>query len=415
MRRTANRIRFPALAALAVGAALAAAPAAATSSAKAVGGFSADEIKAIKPLFGRHEVIALTESDDKGNPRAVTLAVRVAASRENTFKVFENPENFYYISTLFKENRVLQQHGNATAYSWASRHKLFSVVGRNTITLFPPRRADITVVESSMGSAVMRVILHEDGPRHTIIVASGLLDVRSSEWLIRLLLGGNPAMRQAMNMAIGIVMVKGIDAAARRYQQGLPLDKHRTGGRAGGQPAPLRQNELLALAPLLARGQVTIVDSRPGGRLRQATVVEAVEAPAADIFAAVSNPAGYPKLIRAMDKVVIHSSDDKAVDFSWNIGFSVFGLTSRNRMTRTDDGVLVEASGGELNGAKWRWQIVPTAPGRTVVAYHGFANLRKSTSILEQTLRREPYLEHGLVAGSNMVMLRAIRRGTEKR
>jgi ribosome-associated toxin RatA of RatAB toxin-antitoxin module len=400
---------------LALSAALVALPASAAAAAETGGGFSAAELASLRPLFSRHEVIALAESDERGGPRAMTLAIRVAASRANVFKVFENPENFYYISTLFKENKILQEHGNTTAFSWASRHKLFSVVGKNTIALFPPRRADVTVVDSSMGSGVFKVILHEDGPDHTIVVVSGLLDVQTSEWLIRVLLGGNPAIRQAMNIAIGLVMIKGIAAMGVRYQQGKPLDKHGTRGRSGGVPSALTQKELLALAPLLVRGQVVICDSHKGGRLRQITAVEVVAAPAAEVFAAVSTPAGYPGLIKAIDKIEIHANDGESIDFSWNIGFSVFGLTSRNRLSRTTDGVLVEASGGELDGAKWRWQIVPTAPNRTVVAYHGFANLRRSTSILEQTLRREPYLEHGLVAGSNMVMLRAIRRGVEQR
>ncbi|HUT77771.1 MAG TPA: SRPBCC family protein [Polyangia bacterium] len=417
MARAATRTCcfFTATAALALAIGLVACPAGAAASAEGGGGFSAAELASLKALFGRHDVVALVDSDQRGEPRAMTLAMRVAASRENTFKVFEDPENFYYISTLFKENKVLQEHGNTKAFSWASRHKLFSVVGRNTIALFPPRRADVTVVDSSMGSGVFKVILHEDGPDHTIVVVSGLLDVQTSEWLIRVLLGGNPAIRQAMNVAIGLVMIKGIADVALRYQKGQPLDKHRTRGKAGGAPAPLSQKELLALAPLLVRGQVVICDSHKGGRLRQITAVEVVEAPAADVFAAVGTPAGYSRLIKAIDKVEIHSNDGAVIDFSWNIGLSVFGLTSRNRMSKTENGVLVEASGGELDGAKWRWQIVPTAPNRTVVAYHGFANLRRSTSILEQTLRREPYLEHGLVAGSNMVMLGAIRRGVEQR
>jgi hypothetical protein len=400
---------------LALCAALVARPASAAAAAETGGGFSAAELASIRPLFDRHEVIALAESDARGEPRAMTLAMRVEASRQNVFKVFENPENFYYISTLFKENKVLQEHGNTKAFSWASRHKLFSVVGKNTIALFPPRRADVTVIDSSMGSGVFKVVFHEDGPDRTIVVVSGLLEVQTSEWLIRVLLGGNPAIRQAMNMAIGLVMIKGIEAMAERYQKGLPLDKHRTRGKAGGAPAPLGQKELLALAPLLVRGQAVLCDSHKGGRLRQATVVEAFAAPASAVFTAVGTPAGYPRLIKAIDKVEVHANDGKTIDFSWNIGLSVFGLTSRNRMTTTADGVIVEAAGGELDGAMWRWQIVPTAPNRTVVAYHGFANLRKSTAILEQTLRREPYLEHGLVAGSNMVMIRAIRRGTEPR
>jgi len=384
---------------------------------KAPGGFSAPEVKAITPLLRRHGVIGLAESKANGEPEAMTLAVRVDATQEQAFKVFENPENFYYLSTLFKENELIQQHDNNKAWSWASRHKLFSFTGTNTIALYPPRRADVQIVNSTIGSGEFTFTLYPDGADHTIVVLQGLLDVQTSEWLIRFLLGGNPSMSQAMNVAIGIVVVKGVKAMAERAAAGKGLDKHRTRGKFGGTPRNMRVKELEALAPLLVRGQVVITDSHRGGRLRQATVIEAFDAKATDILAAISAPQNYPKLIKAIDEVTINdASDPKNIDFSWSFGFSVFSLGSRNKMTAVDGGVLVEAYEGDLAGGAWRWQIVPTAENRTVVAYHGFANIEKAGYILEKTYKREPYLEHGMIAGSNMVMVRALRkRMTEKK
>lgn len=379
--------------------------------AKAPGGFSKQEVEAIAPLLRRHGLVGLSETKANDAPEAMTLAVRVAAPREQVFKVFENPENFYYLSTLFKENEVLQQHENNKAWSWASRHKLFSFTGTNTIALFPPRRADVKIVNSTIGAGDFTFVLHPDGPDHTIVVLSGLLDVQTSEWLIRYLLGGNPAMRQAMNVAIGIVVVKGVKAMAERMAAGKGLDKHRTRGRSGGTPRQIRVKELEALAPLLVRGQVVITDSHRGGRLRQATVVEVFDAPAAEILSAISAPRNYPKMIKAISDVTVHDdTDPRNIDFSWSFGFSVFSLESRNRMTAVDGGILVEALTGDLEGGAWRWQIVPTAENRTVVAYHGYADIQKAGYILKKTYRREPYLEHGMIAGSNMVMVRAVRK-----
>jgi hypothetical protein len=394
--------------ALALGLVTALGPAAAV---KAPGGFSKDEVKAIAPLLRRHGVVGLAESKPNGAPKAMTLAVRVKAPRKQVFEVFEDPENFYYLSTLFKENEVIEKHDNNQAWSWASRHKLFSFTGTNTIALFPPRRADVKVVDSTIGSGDFTFTLYPDGDEHTIVVLQGLLDVQTSEWLIRFLLGGNPSMRQAMNVAIGIVVVKGVQAMAERMAAGKPLDKHRTRGKSGGTPRAIRVKELEALAPLLVRGQVVLTDSYRGGRLRQATVIEAFDVPAKEIMGAVSAPENYPKMIKAIDEVTVHDrSTPGEVDFSWSFGFSVFSLGSRNKMTAVKDGVLVEAYEGDLGGAAWRWQIVPTAANRSVVVYHGYADIQKAGYILKKTYRREPYLEHGIIAGSNMVMVRAVRK-----
>ena len=70
---------------------------AAPARAKAPGGFSKAEIEAITPLFKRHGVIALAESDGAGAPKAMTIAIQIDAPREAVFKVFEKPENFYLL------------------------------------------------------------------------------------------------------------------------------------------------------------------------------------------------------------------------------------------------------------------------------------------------------------------------------
>lgn len=385
------------------------------SAAKAPGGFSASEIKSILPLVRKHGMIGLSEVSADGKHTSMTLAIRVDARRDQVFKVFENPENFYYISTLFKENNVLQQHDNNKAWSWASRHKLFSFTGTNTIALYPPRRADVKIADSTVGDGEFTFTLHEDGPEHTIVVLAGFLDVQTSEWLIRYLLGGNPAMKQAMNVAIGMVVIKGVKSMAELMARGKPLEKHRTRGKAGGKLQPLTGKELVALAPLLVRGQVIVSDSHRKGRLDQVTVVDTFSSPAQQVLDAVSAPTNFQKMISAITEVKVHEAAEDHVDFSWTLGFSVFGISSRNRMTPAESGVLVEGVEGDLKGAKWLWQIIPVEENRTVVAYHGYANVGRTAYIMKKTVNREPYLEHGVMAGSNMVMIRAIKRAVEKK
>jgi hypothetical protein len=196
--------------------------------------------------------------------------------------------------------------------------------------------------------------------------------------------------------------------------EGKEFAKHRTRGKAGGKPRLTSKRELRALAPLLVRGSVIITDSRKKGRLRQATVIERVAAPADQVLSAISAPRNYAKMVKSITDVTVHETTEEAIDFSWTIGLSVFDLESRNRMRKVDKGVMIEGYEGDLKGSYWRWQLVPTGKNSTVVAYHSFANVRRAAVILEKTVKREPYLEHGLLVGSNMVMLGAVRRRLEK-
>ncbi len=381
---------------------------------KPLGGFNAAELKSIIPALKKNDMIGLSERHPNGQFKAMTLAIRIKAPREVVFDIFQNPKNFYYLSTLFKENEVLQRHGNSLVYSWASRHKLFSFTGMNQIDLYPPRRIDVSFVKSTIGSGGFRFLFYPDGEKHSIVVLSGKLDVKSSEWLIRYLIGGNPAMRQAMNVAIGIVVMKGLKALAERLARNKGPKKHKTKGTANGEVKLLSSKELASLGLLIKRGSVVITRSVKGGKMSQATVIQRVSAPAAKLIYAVGTPEYYEKMIKAVSDIEVHSKTAQTTDFSWKLGFSIFGIESKNRMSFSPDGIKVQGIDGDLDGAVWRWQIMPQGKSHSVVAYHGYADISKAAYILSKTMKREPYLEHGFMAGSNMVMLDAIRRTVEK-
>jgi hypothetical protein len=371
------------------------------------------EIKTIAPLLRRYDTLVLLETKPDGNLRDMTLAIRVAAPREVVFSVFENPADFYYISTLFKENEVRDSHDNTKAWTWASRHSLFSFTGLNTIALFPPRRADVTITQSNIGSGGFKLFFFEEDKKHTLLLINGLLDVNSSEWLVKFLVGTSPSMRQAMNAAIGLIMIKGIKDVAEQKAAGKPLAKHTVKGSRKGELKPLSSEDIASVSGLIERGTVVLARSIKGGRLEQATVIEKTRAPLAKVLAAVATPEFYPKMIRAIDEVVVHERTPGKVDFSWKIGLSVLSLQSRNTLEFKEDGVTVSASGGELDGASWRWQLRDMGSDTTMVAYHGWADMDKTGAVLGKSCKREPYLEHGFMAGSNMVMVNAIRRVVE--
>ncbi len=56
-------------------------------------------------------------------------------------------------------------------------------------------------------------------------------------------------------------------------------------------------------------------------------------------------------MINAISDIVIHSETEEATEFSWSLGFSIFNLKSRNRLTYTPDGVILHGLTGDLGGA----------------------------------------------------------------
>ena len=378
------------------------------------GGFSKAEVLSVEPLFKSYDLIGLAEVDSRGKPTSMTLAVEINAPREVIFEIFKDPKNYYYLSTLFKENRLLESHDNTLAYSWASRHKFFSFTGENVVSLFPPRRIDIKIAKSTIGNGNFHFNLYKRGKNKTLLVFHGHLNVTSSDWLIRFLVGNSPSMEQAFNLAIGVVVVKGTKSLAERMFRGKKTTKHRTRGKREGGLVSLSGNDVKRIKPLLRRGTVILSSSVRGGKLKQVVTIEELDVPRIALLKAIASPNLYPKMVGSISKVVVHNKKAAQTEFSWNLGFSVFGLKSRNRLTISPKGVDIVGLDGDLKGAQWRWQLVPSANNKTIVAYHGWADVKGTAEVMAKTVKREPYLEHGIMAGSNMVMLRAIRRSVEK-
>lgn len=372
-----------------------------------------EDIKSLMPVLQRHDTLGITHFANDGTPDRISMVIRIAAKRETILEIFKDPANFYYVSSLFKENIVLDEHQNAMVWSWASRHKILSVTGKNRLATYPPRRVDVTIEESSVGSGTFTFLLFPDGKDHTVVLFSGFLDVNSSEWLIKFLVGNNPSMKQAMNIAIGLVVVKGIKDLAERMEKKQSNRTHRTNGKSGGVPELFSSEEMNVLTPLLKKGQLFFCDSHSGGRLKQVSVMDIVNAPEQTFLSDAATPANYARYIGAISDIEVHRQEAEKTIFSWTIGLSIFGLNSENELSRETNGVALRAISGDLAGAVWRWQTRPLSDNRTVVMYHAFADVGQASSILETTVRREPYLEHGLVLGSNIVMMKAMKKIAE--
>ena len=88
----------------------------------AEGGFNKTEIKAVSKLLKRYGVVALSETK-QGVFKAMTLAVRIDAPRQTVFDIFKDPLKFNYLSSLFEEAKVLDNHAESKAYSCASEER----------------------------------------------------------------------------------------------------------------------------------------------------------------------------------------------------------------------------------------------------------------------------------------------------
>src|SRR5262249_30711451 len=71
--------------------------------------------------------------------------------------------------------------------------------------------------------------------------------------------------------------------------------------------------------------------------------------------------------------------------------------------------VHVEVVRGDVHEGTWDWQFLPAAGGPTLLGYHGYADVTKSSWVLRKLIAHNPTLEHGAVLASGIVFVKAVK------
>jgi ribosome-associated toxin RatA of RatAB toxin-antitoxin module len=192
---------------------------------------------------------------------------------------------------------------------------------------------------------------------------------------------------------------------------------------AGNLPPKLKktvsQSDVSALVPLLELGELSLVESYPNGRLKQATVVGLVKAPPAKVWAVITDYKNYPKMIPSVVEIEVISKkgDDLVIEMEIEVPGSNVEYKRHDRhfppkrmeMWPADDE-------GDITRGRWRWELVPffndTA---TTEIYTVYYDVGESSWILRQFLKETPTAEHGLNVATGQVSIRAFKKAAEKR
>ena len=70
--------------------------------------------------------------------------------------------------------------------------------------------------------------------------------------------------------------------------------------------------------------------------------------------------------------------------------------------------------GGDLAGARFRWDLTAKGPNETLVVYRVNERLTDGSTLFRKLIELQPALEHGLTVAFSLVYLRAIRAKAER-
>lgn len=173
--------------------------------------------------------------------------------------------------------------------------------------------------------------------------------------------------------------------------------------------APAEAGE--TLESLLARGEVTLLETRPDGRLEQVTAIGIVPAPVDRVWARLTDFASYELWMPQVEDstVVSHEGDTWVVDFS--IGVVGPNINVRQKLVLDPAARTIRASwvSGALQGSHWEWRLEDR--GSQTLAWRTlYTNVVDTNWVVRQIENDAHTMEYGINVATGVVELRGLAR-----
>src|SRR5215831_11941273 len=173
------------------------------------------------------------------------------------------------------------------------------------------------------------------------------------------------------------------------------------------------------IEPLAGRGELALIESKPDGRLRQITIYTLINAPPEKCDYVIAHPKEYPWFVPNVVKSELAGEIDggkKGLFYSWELDVPLVNLKGMSRMTFSDPPtagagrrIHVETIAGDVPDGTWDWDFLPASGGKTILVYHGYADVRKSSWFLKKMIEHNKTLEHGAVLASGIVFVKSVK------
>jgi len=190
----------------------------------------------------------------------------------------------------------------------------------------------------------------------------------------------------------------------------------------GGQKVELEsvsnRIDLAELAPFLARGELSFVESKKNGKLKQVTVIGLINAEPHRVWSALTDYDHYAEFIPSVVEatVIKREGADVVVEYEIEVPGSNVEYTRRHRhFPKKRIEIWLEDEEGDIQTGGWRWEIISHAGGKkTILVHTAYYNVAESSWILRQFLKSNPTTEHGLNVASAQVGVRAMKKRAER-
>lgn len=375
----------------------------------ALASFSVADRRTLAPHL-REGPVLLVEFNGEAELPGVLLATEVEAPAAAVAAVIGNPQDYpRFMPALtgvdLKSSRTDRRGGRSVAYDWQWHTAMFRLKGRNTMHTQAapsrrdrPYRIDVSSEGGDFGFGRLTWRVYPTSTRASMIVLSARLDLREANYLTRELTQGQRSVNRTINITLAYVMAL---ATRDRAEANVGFKRKTLNGDAE-RPA-LDRN---ALRPLLYRGDLVFV--RENGATPQVRVVGRMARSYGRLRTVMTDPNEFGPAMMPGSYAEVKTQRENTVDFAWGVRIPLIGTRGEMRLTDLGAAVEVEATEGALKSGVWRFEPIQHAGGLWLVGDASF-DPASAAWLLRVLIGQNAHFREGIAAGSQVMMLRAVR------
>lgn len=161
---------------------------------------------------------------------------------------------------------------------------------------------------------------------------------------------------------------------------------------------------------LLGRGELTLLETWPDGRLKAATAIARVDQPVEAVWARLTDWDAYERWMPQVAESTLVSQEADAAVVDWTL--AVVGPNIRFRARYALDAeartVKGEQVSGALRGSTWEWRLEP-AGAATIVYRTVCSNVVETNWIVSQVEDEHHTLDYGINVATGIIEVRGLK------
>lgn len=170
-------------------------------------------------------------------------------------------------------------------------------------------------------------------------------------------------------------------------------------------------SQAASLSALLAKGEVSLLETYPDGRLKQVTAIAHLDAPVEAVWAVLVDFPAYELWMPKVKSVNVQSSSATEANVEWNV--AVVGpdikFVQHLVMDSAAHTIVGTHAGGAMPGSRWNWALSADGEG-TLVERTVRVNVVDSSWFIKQIEDEQHTLDYGINSAIGVVELRGLAR-----